>query len=192
MASAKTISDVVGLLFDAPLANKPKPSASQTEADMINATARVFTATLRDIDDDLLKAAVVQHIGTSRWFPAVADLRETAVSLLHRADDVPDAYTAWSQIKRAMRGGPAPHPLALQAINALGGISEFGKSDIDDESSWRARFVSAYQTYQQRQAEDSMMPPAVAGYIAQRRELGGQSVAGLIGGITRQLMAATQ
>lgn len=182
MATMGTITEIVRLLFDAPLANKP------AETDM-HATTKIFALTLRDIDDDLLRAAVVQHIGSSKWFPSVADLRETAVSLLHRADDVPDAYTAWSQIKRAMRGGPAPHPLALQAINALGGISEFGKSDVDDESSWRARFVSAYQTYRQRQAEDSMMLPAVAGYIAQRRELGGQSVAGLIGDVTRKLTA---
>jgi len=180
MASPETINEVTNLLFDAPFASKPERSK-------LEATTRVFAIALRDIDDDLLKAAVVQHIGSNKWFPAVADLRETAVSLMHRADDVPDAYTAWSQIKRAMRGGQAPHPLALKAINALGGIGEFGKSDIDDESSWRSRFISAYQTYQQRQAEDSMMLPAVAGYIEKRKELGGQSVAGLIGGVTKQL-----
>lgn len=188
MAELETINEVVKLLFDAPLANKPKPTTGQTEKEVLQATVRVFAVTLRDIDDALLKAAIVQHIGTSKWFPSVADIRETAVSLMHRADDVPDPYTAWNQIKRLMRGGPEPHPLAMRAINALGGVREFGLSDVDDESAWRARFIAAYETYQRRQAEDAMMLPAVAGYIEARRELGGQSVGELMSGLTGKLV----
>lgn len=187
MADKQTILEVVQLLLDAPLANKPKPAPGQTEAEMLAAMTRVFGLTLQDVPNDLLKAATVQHIATSQWFPAVANLRETAVSLVHRAGDVPDAYTAWQQIKRFMRGGPQPHALAMRAIDALGGVGEFGKSDVDDESSWRARFVAAFETYQRRESEDSMMLPQIAGYIEQRRQLGGKSVAGLIGAAAQRL-----
>lgn len=180
MATHETIRQVVQLLFAAPLANKPDERS-------IGATTKVFIATLSDIPDDLLKAAVTQHIATSKWFPAVADLRETAVSLVHLADDVPDAYTAWQQVKRVFRGGPEPHPLATKTINALGGLAEFGKSDISDEPSWRARFVAAYESYQRREAESTMMLPAVAGYIEARRELNGQSIGGMIAALTGQL-----
>lgn len=187
MADKQTILEVVQLLLDAPLANRPKPAPGQTDAEMLAAMTRVFGLTLQDIPADLLKAATVQHIAVSRWFPSVSDLRETAVSLMNRAGDVPDAYTAWQQIKRFMRGGPQPHVMAMRAIDALGGVDEFGKSDVDDESSWRARFVAAFETYQRRAVEDSMTLPQVAGYIEQRRELGGQSVAGMIGAAVQRL-----
>lgn len=191
MATQETITKATMLLFAAPLANKPDSTA-------VNATLKVFMATLADIDDGLLVAAVTQHIATSKWFPAVADLRETAVSLIYRADDVPDAYTAWQQVNRALRNygswhlaeaEASLHPLALKAINSLGGLVEYGRSDIDDQTSWRARFISAYDTYQRRQSEDAMMLPAVAGYIEARRELNGQSVGGMIAALTGKLSA---
>lgn len=193
MATNQTVQHVVQLLFDAPLANKPRPTAGQTDADVLAATARVFALTLRDVDDELLKAAVVQHIATQKWFPAVADLRTAAVSLLHRVDDVPDVYTAWQQIKRRLRGGPPPHALAERAIDALGGIAEFGQSHVDDEPSWRARFVSAYETLQQRQAEDAMMLPQIAGYVARQRALSaGNTAQDLIASTARALSAGPQ
>lgn len=189
MASAKIIGIGIQMLFDAPLANKPKATTeAESAADVIARTARIFGVTLRDLDDDLLLAAITHHIATQRWFPSVAELRECAAGLIERADNVPDPYTAWQQIKRALRGcHEQPHPLALQAINALGGLREFGQSNTEDEASWRARFVAAYTTYQRRQVEDAMMLPAISGYIEARRQLNGQSVAGMIGDATRRL-----
>lgn len=183
MADKQTIQQVVQLLLDAPLANRPKPAPGQTPAEMLAAMTRVFGLTLQDVPDDLLKAAAVQHIATNRWFPAVADLRETAVSLMHRAADVPDEATAWGQVKRALRGGTPPHPLAQRAIDALGGLREFGQSDLSDEPSWRARFMQAYGAYRQREVENAMTLPQVTGYIERRRELNGHSIAGLIGDV---------
>lgn len=180
MASFEATNQCVKLLFAAPLAKKP-------DGQQVGQTTKVFMATLADIDDDLLKASVAQWIAVSKWFPSVADLRQTAVSLINRVDDVPDSYTAWKQIKRAVSSGGDVHPMALKAIDALGGIKEFGLSHVDDESSWRARFISAYETYQRRQAEDTMMLPAVAGYIEKRKELNGRSVAGMITDLAGQM-----
>lgn len=180
MASEKIVGDVVDLLFTAPLANKPKPMANQTEIEVIRNTVRIFALTFSDIDDALLKAAVVNHIATEKWFPSVADIRTQAASIVNRADDTPDAFTAWQQIKTALRGGQAPHPMAQKAIDTLGGLREFGQSDLSDEPSWRARFIQAYQTFQQRHVEDTMMLPAVKDYITARQELNGGSIAGLI------------
>lgn len=168
------------MLYASPLANKP-------EAKVGPGLRQIFMATLADIDDDLLKAAAAQHIATSKWFPAVADLRETAASLIQRADGAPDSYTAWQQVKRHMRGGPQPHPLARRAIDALGGLREFGLSDVSDEPAWRARFIAAYEQYQRRQLEDAMTLPIVTDYIQKRRELNGQSMAGMIAALTGKM-----
>lgn len=189
MASEETVKQVVKTLFLAPLANKPKPIPGQDEIGMIGELFRIFYLTLQDVPDDLLQAATLQHLASEKWFPAVADLRSAAVGLMERAADIPDAYTAWKQVKRALRGGPEPHPLATKAIDALGGLREYGQSQIEDEGQWRARFIAAYQTYQKRQVDDAMMLPQIAGYIEKRRELYGDSVAGLIANTARQLAA---
>lgn len=203
MATDNTIAQVVNMLFHAPLANKP-------EAGEITAVARIFRATLADIEDSLLVAAATQHIAMSKWFPAVADLRQAAVALVHRVDGVPDSYTAWQQVKQASANGwgivtwhtaedgsfqkcqkepTGVHPMAVKALNTLGGIGEFHNRMADDEPSWRARFISAYEQLQQRQAEDGMMLPAVAGYIEARRELNGDSVGGMIAALTGRMQA---
>lgn len=180
MATENTIVEITELLFAASLANKPKN---------IPATTKVFALTLRDIDDDLLKAATVNHVAREKWFPAPADLRQSAADLLETIDDTPDSYAAWEQVKRKMRGGPDLHPLAQKAIDSLGGFREFGLSDVGDESSWRARFIMAYDQYRKRDADTTMMLPLVAGYIEKRKELNGQSVSELMDGLTRKLTA---
>lgn len=181
MATSDTIKHITNLLFQAPLANRPKPLPGQGEAAVIAATAHLFTLTLCDLDDTLLKAAVVQYLSSGdKWFPAPSDLRKAALSLVNRADGTPSAYEAWSEIKAWVRSHEPPSPMAQKAIDLLGGLAEFGASDLADEPSWRARFVDVYERLQVRQAEDAMMLPAIAGYIEARKELGGQSVAGMI------------
>jgi hypothetical protein len=182
MADSKTIKEVVNMLFLAPLANKPKPLPGQSDLDMMAATTKLYAMTLMDIDNNLLMAAVIQYLASGeKWFPAPVDLRKTAVSLMNRADKRPSSFEAWAEVKRAIRSREPLSPMTERAMNLLGGLAEFGASDIDDESSWRARFIQAYEQLEQRQVEDTMMLPAIAGYIEKRRELGGQSVAGLIG-----------
>lgn len=181
MATEQTILNVVNMLFQSPLANKPKPLPGQTELVMIEKTARLFAITLIDIDDDLLRAAVTHHLATQKWFPAVADIRTAALSLVHRADGIPSSFEAWEEIK-AFR---PVSPLAIRAINLLGGIDEFRMSQLSEEPSWRARFIQCYEQLQRRQAEDAMMLPAVTGYIEKRRELANGSVQELIAGVAK-------
>ena len=180
MATEETVKEVVKQLFLSPLAFKPKPQEGQEVKVFYQKTTQIFMATLQDIPDDLLIAATVHYIASNREFPAVADLRKAAVYLVNRADDVPDPSTAWGQVKRAVRTRDPLHPLAEKAINSLGGLRDFGQSDLGDEGQWRARFIMAYEGYLKRQVEDAMMLPQIAGYIEKRRELNGNSVAGLI------------
>lgn len=181
MASKQTIEHITTLLFSAPLANSP------TLEDRPG-VVKVMALTLRDIDDELLKTAVIQHIATQKWFPSVADLRGAAQALIQRADGLPDSYTAWKEVKANLgRSNPQwSHPLVEKAINALGGLRDFGLSDVNDESSWRARFIAAYEQYQKREAEDRMMLPVVGSYVdklAAGRERVNTAVNGLAAGM---------
>lgn len=191
MAKQKTIIEVVGMLFQSPLANKPKPLPGQDEEAMIENTIRIYALTLQDIDDHLLQAAVVHHIATEKWFPAVADIRTAALSLVDRADETPSAYEAWGEIKRAVRTRAPLSPMTKQAIDYLGGLEAFGLSDISEEMSWRHQFIRSYEQLQRRRADDAMMLPQIAGYVENRRELNGRSVASLIGDVAKKLGAGS-
>lgn len=183
MAERDTVLQVVEMLFSTPLANKPKPLTDSD--DVIQQTTKIYWLTLRDVDDELLRAATVNHIASSKWFPSPADLRQSASLIIQRADDIPDSYVAWQQVK----SGRDMHPLACQAFELLGGWKSFGQSKIVDEPSWRARFIAAYDQLKQRQIDDATMLPSVAGYIEKRKELMGQSVQELIAGAADKMKA---
>lgn len=196
MATEKTIKNVVNMLFQSPLANKPKPIAGQTEIVMIQALVKLYAMTLQDIDDQLLKAAVVNHIATEKWFPAIADIRSSALSLVSRADSTPSAYEAWQEVKIALRkfgswrieeGENSLSPATAKAVRYFGGLKEFCLMEASDESSWRMRFIDAYNGVQQREAENAMTLPAISSYIEKRMELNGKSVSELMAGLTSKL-----
>lgn len=188
MATEQTIRQVVNLLFQSPLAKKPEPLPGQSVAQVLQANVKVFALALCDLDDRLLMAAVAQYLASGEpWFPPPSTLRKTALSLVSRADGTPSAFEAWAEVKRGLHSRNPLSPLAQRAIDLLGGMREYGMSDIGDEPSWRARFIQAYEQLENRQAEDSMMLPAVTGYIEARRELNGNSVSGLIADVTSRL-----
>lgn len=127
-----------------------------------------YALILHDIPADLLRAAALQVASQSREFPPSAGtIRTAAFELAERANGVPSAYEAWQQVKSNLDGRYAMHPLALKAINALGGLRAFGMSEMDDEPSWRARFISAYESYLRRAQDDARMLPEVREVVGQ-------------------------
>lgn len=128
-------------------------------------TIKVYKETLRDIDPDLLKSAVLKHISKSPWFPSVSELRDCAASLIEQANGEPDAFTAWAEVMQQIRhvgswGEPTfSNPRIDKAVRGIGGWRELCLSEntIAD----RARFVEAYNTYQTRDKDDRRMLPAI-------------------------------
>lgn len=128
-------------------------------------TIDVYKETLKDIDPDLLRAAVLKHISKSPWFPSVSELRDAAASLIEQASGEPDTFTAWAEVMEQVRqvgswGEPTfSSPRIYKAIQGIGGWRELCMSEntIAD----RARFIEAYNTYQSRDQEHRRMLPAV-------------------------------
>lgn len=66
--------------------------------------ARIYLATLKDIDDQILEAAVLDHIAKSTWFPKVNELRQTAHAVItnnnrttqYRMEHATDQDLYWS------------------------------------------------------------------------------------------------
>lgn len=125
-------------------------------------TVEVYQRTLRDIDGDLLEAAAMQHITSSKWFPTVAELREAALCLAHFGES--SAEEAWIEVKQAIKrvgyyGIPQWSDSRIErAVSAIG-WRELCLTEIDQEGVTRAHFMRIYDSLQRRQhMVDSMLP----------------------------------
>ncbi|UCC53697.1 MAG: hypothetical protein JSV68_06915, partial [Anaerolineaceae bacterium] len=66
----KSIAEVLDLL-----------AASYPRTELEAETVKAYILMLEGIDPALLKAAVLQHISTSKWFPTIAEIRGAAVEI---------------------------------------------------------------------------------------------------------------
>ncbi len=128
------------------------------------ATYQVYARLLADVQPDVLTAAAAKAAATCKFFPTVAEIREAATSLMPAVAGLPTAYEAWGEVKRNVYHSHRPvwsHPLIEKTINCLGGLDAFGQSNIEDEMSWRAQFLRAYQALAKFEHDDAMMLPEV-------------------------------
>lgn len=145
-------------------------SAAYPRTALQETTTELYVRALADLDTSLLEAAALECVthwddGKGDWFPSVARIRYYAAQCAVRAANVPDPAEAWSEVKRNVMASKAAiawsHPIAEKAINLLGGLSAFGQSSIDDEPSWRARYIQTYETLVKRTTDDVERVPAV-------------------------------
>lgn len=133
------------------------------------ATIEVYSRALSDLDYPLAEAAVLDAISKSRFFPTIAEIRETAARLVTGADSRKPALEAWGDVRTAVnRFGTYGWELASEWLDAQTaetirslGWQTFCQSDTDDEMSWRARFVELYDQLSRRDIRQVQMLPAV-------------------------------
>lgn len=147
-------------------------------------TARVYYMLLKDLPVGLLKAAALQCATNGDFFPSVHELRSTANEIQRKAANIPTAYEAWQDLKKAGSGGYSDvkeidgkfyveryehqfiHPVVKEVGEMLGWPREFpGDNPVAD----RAHFFKAYdQTVAERMADEIRLPE-VKNYIEQAR-----------------------
>jgi hypothetical protein len=159
MATKQDIMKILGVISAA------YPNFAPTEQ-----TVEVYWQVLSDIPSDELKAATLHCISESgrKFAPSVGELRGAVGELRGLSSNVPSSFEAWQEFKRAVtRSNYSPewsHPLVKQAANLIG-MREYGHSDVDDEPSWRARFIQCYEQLQERAERENLLLPEVRGYI---------------------------
>jgi hypothetical protein len=159
MASKLDIAEILGVIAVA------YPNFAVTEQ-----TNQVYWQILSDIPTDELKAATLHCISESgrKFAPSVGELRGAVGELRGLSSNLPSSYEAWQEFKRAVtRSNYSPewsHPLVSKASNLIG-MREYGHSDVDDEPSWRARFIQCYEQLQERAERENLLLPEVRGYI---------------------------
>jgi len=146
-------------------------------------TIRLYQRALDDVPDDVLEAAVLDHIANCPFWPKVSDLRKRCFDLMAGMADLPTPYEAWAKVRKRLknripvfrngklhRPRPLP-PLIEKAVMGIGGwdvlaASENGAAD-------RARFIEAYTQLIERERRRAMELPAVRG--ARQRMVVGQT-----------------
>jgi hypothetical protein len=133
-------------------------------------TFEVYASVLSDIPAELLRAAALQHIASSKFFPAVSELRDVALSLSRTAERT--AMEAWGEVMHWMSRGDlkmlpggngyeSPRfsdPLTQRVVNAMGWNQLCQSENLMAD---RAHFLKAYDAYKARERQDAQLLPQV-------------------------------
>ena len=156
MATNDEVTRVLGTLMLA------YPSWGESFGAKIDGTLEVYRRSLLDIDGNLLEAAAMQHISASKWFPAVSELREAALSIITHGEESPEE--AWGEVKKAFRVyGSYREPIfsnakIAQTVKIMGWMNLcMSENEIAD----RAHFFKIYQSVQAREHFNSIAMPEV-------------------------------
>lgn len=145
-------------------------SAAYPNFSMTEQTVEVYWQVLSDIPTDELKTAVLHSISESgrKFAPSVGELRGAVGELRSLVSRVPSSYEAWQEFRRfVVASNYSPewsHPLVEKAARLIG-MREYGQSDVDDEPSWRARFIQCYEQLRERAERENLLVPEVRGYL---------------------------
>lgn len=150
-------------------------------------TPGAYHRMLQDLDDEVLEAAVLQHISSSKFFPTPHELRDAAANIELGIDELPPAMEAWGQVVAAMNGGldhyeegkfihygmdNSPcfdNPVLAQTVEAMGWRRLcLSTNEVSD----RARFIETYNTYLQRGRQEAVKLPEIRQLAARLRAPG--------------------
>lgn len=138
-------------------------------------TVRLYRDMLADIDPQELWLAVQRHIATSRWFPSVAEIRESVVA--GRATDWPSEIEAWDwALYHASCSGEGVtrdperqrFALANTAVQHAGGWIALGQTTDEDRHWFQRRFLEAYRSLIEVARERAQIPGRLRAEIEER------------------------
>lgn len=130
-------------------------------------TSTVYETLLADLDADAAAAAVQRLIGTSRWMPTVAEIREAALAV--EGGERRAGGDAWGDVLAEVhrtgryRRPRFNDPLVTRAVTAFGWENI---CDSENQVADRARFVELYDQLAQtgRRERLTAQLPAVKAY----------------------------
>lgn len=128
------------------------------DKDAVKSQLALWQQLLADIPGEVLKAAALQHMAQSQWFPAVAELRQAAGAIAAPAQST--AIEAWGEVVAAMastryyRYADGFHelpqfadPVTQKVVDALGWGNLCAS---EDSTADRARFLQGYEAVAKR------------------------------------------
>lgn len=142
-------------------------------------TIGIYEQTLRDIPMEALRAATLDLIAESEWFPTVAKIRKRAFALMASERESMSGYEAWAltlDFIRDGRGHPVVAkarefdvpPLIEQVVRQVGGWKHLAEGE--NEAADRARFLEAFERVTEKREYLTRQLPQIAD-LAERLSL---------------------
>jgi len=125
-------------------------------------TMRLYQRIVADVPDAVLEAACIDHMASSQWWPKPSELRERCMAMRMSKLDRLTPVEAWGAAKQAAlsHAFATGDPIIDKVMHSLG-WNDFCQSERDDESSWRARFISGYEQMIERELKRAAEHPVV-------------------------------
>ncbi|MCH8875593.1 MAG: hypothetical protein IIA89_02070 [Chloroflexi bacterium] len=142
-------------------------------------TIRVYEQTLGDIPVEALRAATLDLIAESEWFPTVAKIRKRSFALMASENESMSAYEAWALTLDFIRDGRG-HPIISkgrefdvppvieQTVRQVGGWKHL--AEAENAAADRARFLEAFERTTEKGEYLARQLPQIAD-LAQRLSL---------------------
>lgn len=110
------------------------PTANVTEETIV-----VYEQMLRDLPTNLVVQVVLEHIASSKWFPAIAEIRDRVFEI---ELELPSADAVLRDL--ASGGVVAGHSVVKEALQTCGGAWNYRNSTKPEM--WRAEFRKVYKS----------------------------------------------
>lgn len=153
----KAIEDMWALL----LVRYPGFGKESTKNQIV-ARMQLFERLLSDIPDEMLKAATMQHMATSNFFPQESEIRKIASELTEKNESSPEE--AWGKLKLAIRRHGAYNEPRFRDGRMQRAVDVMGWRYLclsDNEVADRAHFFRIYGAIQEREKFDGRLLPEV-------------------------------
>lgn len=143
MANETKVIEVCGIM-----------AAAYPNFNLTKQTIAVYARVLQDVPDEVLEAAALDAVSRSKFFPTIAELRESAYMISANRLAVPSAFEAWDEVVHQIRdvgsyGEPVfSHPWIGTAIRQIGGWRNICQSE--NSIADRARFFECYADAERR------------------------------------------
>ena len=162
MSEPRTIAEILTVL-----------AAAYPRFQLPAATVLIYEQTLSDIPVETLRAATLDMVAESKYFPTVAEIRKSAFALMAEQDGAIGAYEAWALTLDYVRQGRG-HPIVgqrdwdipaqiEQTVRQVGGWQHLAIAD--NVSADRARFVEAYDRTVKKQEYLSRRLPQITALV---------------------------
>jgi hypothetical protein len=131
----------------------------QEEKQNLAVKAELWMTLTADLPFEAVRAAVITWAAENKdpWFPMPGTIREIALRLLNKGNEIPTPEDAWAEVmKQLTRAGRSmkpefSHPLIKQAVNAIGWLRLCDSEMIGVEC---GHFMRIYATYRERAVRD--------------------------------------
>jgi hypothetical protein len=142
------------------------------QPDDVRAMLDVWSLALADVPFELVKAAIARLICTSKWIPAIAEVRAELTTVLHgRKRSGLDAWGDVRQLGIYREGTEGVDPLALQVCQRFGwvqtrvlwrdgrDVQQWNVATGENEESDRVRFAQLYDKLSGDEREQAQITP---------------------------------